>query len=102
MLGSATGSRGLTRAIPVEADCPQAFLAHDEAVPIRPTVHGIFCRRHLTRPKARMLRAAFSSRSSTRPHRPQRCVRMLSVFSTSLPQPEQACVVYWGGAARTG
>src|SRR5262245_2089804 len=55
-----------------------------------------------------MVRAAFSSRSSTNPQRGQTCVRTRGAFWTryghgkpSGRTPEQSWVVYAGGAANT-
>jgi len=42
---------------------------------------------------AKMLRAAFSSRSRMSPQSMPTCVRLLSVFRTSAPQPEHAWLV---------
>src|SRR2546430_15703810 len=50
----------------------------------------------------KILRAAFSSLSSTNPHPGQRCVRTERDFFTCVPHLEQFCVVYCGSTAMTG
>src|SRR5262249_53990596 len=97
MLGAATGSPQVAR-IPYRGGrlAPSVLLGQAEPVPARTAVLNS-C--HHATPSARIGTAAFWSRSSTSPQPGTRWVRVLHACCTSRPPPEQARVVYGGGAA---
>src|SRR6266487_2000903 len=78
----------------VEVSCPEAFHGASPSVSVCPTVQPLAF--------SRIFRAAFWSRSMTRPQEGQICVRMLRLFLTRVPHPEQSWLLYCGATAMTG